>query len=59
MNLTLAERGIDDPMMKKQAPKTPKASNSKESLRKDVLRVVTHVRAGGDGGDEDGRGGDG
>jgi hypothetical protein len=32
--------------MKKQAPKSPKASNSKESLRKDVLRVVTHVRAG-------------
>jgi hypothetical protein len=54
--LTLLEHRIDDLEMKKQAPKAPKAPNSKESLRKDVLRVVTHVRAGGAGGDEDGRG---
>jgi hypothetical protein len=54
--LTLLEHRIDDLDMKKQAPKAPKAPNSKESLRKDVLRVVTHVRAGGDGGDDDGRG---
>ena len=42
--------------MKKQPPKTPKAPNSKDSLRKDVLRVVTHVRAGRDGDDGGGDG---
>jgi hypothetical protein len=35
--------------MKNQAPKTPKTPKSKDSLRKDVLRIVTHVRAGSDG----------
>jgi hypothetical protein len=54
--LTLVEHRIDDLHMKKQAPKTPKPSNGKESLRKDVLRVVTHVRAGGGEDDRDGDG---
>lgn len=39
----------------KKAPKTPKTPKSKDSLRKDVLRVVTHVRAG-QGDPEDGDG---
>jgi hypothetical protein len=46
----------DDRDMKKQAPKAPKTPSNKDSLRKDVLRVITHVRAGGgdDGEERDG-----
>jgi hypothetical protein len=44
--------------MKKQAPKTSKTTKSTDALRKDVLRVLTHVRAGVGDGDED-KNGDG
>ncbi|MFV8754627.1 hypothetical protein ACNOYE_29120 [Nannocystaceae bacterium ST9] len=32
--------------MDKKPPKKPTPTKTKDSLRKDVLRVVTHVRAG-------------
>jgi hypothetical protein len=46
----LAARLLDDRPMQKQAPKKPTKTKAKtkDSLRKDVLRVTTHVRAGGE-----------
>jgi hypothetical protein len=38
--------------MKKQTQK-PKTPKSKDALRKEVLRVMTHVRAGASDGSED------
>jgi SAM-dependent methyltransferase len=59
MCLTAVDDRTDDRDMKKQAPKAPKAPSNKDSLRKDVLRVITHIRAGGDDGGDGGRDGDG
>jgi hypothetical protein len=55
IRLTAIDDWDDDRDMKTQTPKAPKAPSKNDSLRKDVLRVITHVRAGlkTDGGGSD------
>jgi hypothetical protein len=44
--LTASTRLLDDRAMEKPAPKKPTKTKAKDSLRKDVLRVMTHITAG-------------